>query len=707
MSSKLLLPRLGGAPAVWTTCLLFFQAALLAGYGYAHVSIRILGTRRQAVLHAILVAASLAFIPVSLSDAAPPPGDAGAAWLLGLLTTSIGVPFVLLASGAPLAQRWLADTSSGRDPYHLYAASNLGSLLALLSYPFVVEPLVTLSGQTTAWSAFYAVLCVTVIGIALRVRKVARDGARESAREDPKAAVPAVPAITVRDRARWVAYAAVPSSLLMGSTSYLSTDIAAFPLIWVLPLSLYLLSFAIVFARRPLVSHSLMVLAEPQLIVLVALLIFWNLGLPVALSVLVHLALLFVVAMVCHGELSRSRPHERRLTEFYVWLAVGGLIGGAFNAVAAPLIFSDIREYPIAIALAALLRPRETTRNRILDFAAPVVFGVALLGAALRGGTPPELQPMIVMMGTGVVLFSFRNHPLRFSLGLAALFVVATLRLSSPAADRNVVESRRSFFGVYRILEDHEEGVRIIEHGTTLHGAQFLADEAVRTPLSYYSRQGPVGDIFSLTAPAARASWRVGVVGLGVGSLSCHGREGERWTYFEIDPLVEAIARDTRHFTFLRDCPPESRVVLGDARLTLRQVPDRSFDLLVVDAFSSDAIPLHLMTLEAFRDYFRVLSPDGVLAVHISNQHVDLAPVLAAIAGRDGLTALVRRDLFFPEEEGRTVSRLQSIWVAMAASGAPLGRLVSDSLWRPLRNLRGTRPWTDDYSNVLSVLRWR
>lgn len=702
MSSKLLLPRLGGAPAVWTTCLLFFQAALLVGYGYAHLSTRILGTRRQAVLHVVLVAASLLFIPISLSDAAPPPGDAGIAWLLGLLATSIGVPFVLLASGAPLAQRWLADTSNGQDPYHLYAASNLGSLLALLSYPFVVEPLVTLSGQTRAWSALYAALSVTVIVIALGVRKLAREGARE----DPRAEVEAVPAITVRDRARWVACAAVPSSLLMGSTSYLSTDIAAFPLVWVLPLSLYLLSFAIVFARRPLIPHSLMVLAEPQLIVLVALLIFWNLGLPVALSVLVHLALLFVVAMVCHGELSRSRPHERRLTEFYVWLAVGGLIGGAFNAVAAPLLFNEIHEYPIAIALAALLRPRETKRNRILDFAAPIVLGFALLGTALRGGAPPELQPMVVMLASGIVLFSFRNHPLRFALGLAALFVVATLRLSATTAERNVVENRRSFFGVYRILEDHGQGVRIIEHGTTLHGAQFLAREAEPTPLSYYSRQGPAGDVFSLTVPSALTARRVGVVGLGVGSLSCYGRKGERWTYFEIDPLVSTIARDARRFTFLRDCPPESRIVIGDARLTLRQVPDSSFDLLVVDAFSSDAIPLHLMTLEAFRDYFRVMSPDGVLAVHISNQHMDLAPVLAAIAAREGHTALVRRDLFFREEDGHTVARLPSIWVAMASSHAPLGRLVSDSLWRPARNSRGARPWTDDFSNVLSAIRW-
>ncbi len=701
MAARILLPRLGGTPTVWITCLLFFQAALLTGYAYSHLSIRLLGLRRQAILHAVLVIASLAFLPPSFEGVTPPRDGNPILWLLANLATRIGLPFVVLSSFGPIAQRWLAHTDAKRgDPYFLYAASNLGSLLALLAYPLVFEPLLPLGSQSIVWSVAYAVVVVTVVVLAISVR---RRGAESGA---PVVHENHLSAVTNADRFRWLIYAAIPSSMLMGATSFISTDIASFPLLWVVPLVLYLLSYTLAFASKPPLPQSLMVKSEAHAIVLVALTMYWAIALPGVFSALLHLALLFLVAMVCHGELARTRPPVRHLTEFYLWLAIGGLAGGVFNALVAPVAFNEIIEYPIAIAAAALLRPRESKGKRTLDIILPILFGALLIAATWRPGSPPDLIPTLAMIVFGVLLFSSRERPVRFALALALLFAIGAMRLTSSPSGRQLVTAERSFFGVYRVLDNPVTRIRTIEHGTTVHGAHSLAPETRLEPLSYYHRLGPAGDIFAMTKPGRLPIRRVGLVGLGVGSLACYGMSNESWTYYEIDPLVARLASDTSYFTLLRDCPPRLRVVYGDARLTLARVSPKSFDLLVVDAFASDAIPVHLMTREAFIDYFRVIDVDGVLAIHISNDHMDLQPLVAAIASDLGLVARVRYDL---EASGaaKLTAHSSSVWVVVARSDPAFGSLASDSAWNAAVNATGMKAWTDDFSNILSVISWR
>ena len=702
LSSKLLLPRLGGTPTVWITCLLFFQAALLVGYAYADFSIRLLGLRRQAILHAVLIAASFFFIPISLDALTPPDGMSPIVWLLRVLTSSIGIPFVVLSSFGPIAQRWFAHAGpeAEKDPYFLYAAGNLGSLLALLSYPFLLEPRLTLGAQTQAWSGLYAIVLTVVVLMAMRVASRASSPSTGAvqATDDSR--------VGIGERIRWLLYAAVPSSMLMGTTSFLSMDIGSFPLLWVLPLALYLLTFTLVFAKRPPIPHWIVVKAESQLIVVVSLTIFWAVSLPGVFSVFLHLMLLFLVAMVCHGELAQTRPSAKHLTDFYLWLAIGGFLGGLFNAVVAPVIFNDVFEYPLAIVAAALLRPGPKRKGRTLDFIAPAALCGALFLATWRPGAPPQLWPTVAMIVTGIALFSFRDYPGRFSLAVAVLFLIGIARQASPITGSVLIDRERSFFGVYHVMQDSVGKVRMLEHGSTLHGAQALRPGKNLIPLSYYSPAGPAGDLFRETVPALVAAKRVGVVGLGVGSLTCYGKPDEQWTYYEIDPLVARIATDTTHFTFLRDCPATPRIVFGDARLTIAGESENSFDILVIDAFSSDAIPIHLLTIEAFREYMRVIGEGGILAVHISNQHMQLEPLVAALAKQLGLKGRVRYDLLDIRTLETPVDRLPSAWVILSRNESAFGKLTSRRNWEQLWTSHRVKPWTDDFSNILSVIRW-
>jgi len=707
MFAKLVLPFLGGVPSVWNTCLVFFQAALLAGYLYAHVSTRILGRRRQAIIHVAILACSVALLPLQLRvRGSPPVGAQGIVWLLALLSTSIGIPFVMLASGALMAQTWLADSGhpDATDPYFLYAASNLGSMVALLSYPLLLEPALTLSEQRLAWSAVYAILVLLVAACAWMVIQ------RQSTMAMASASVPiASVQLSILDRARWVIYAAVPSSLLIGVTTHISTDVAAVPLLWIVPLALYLLSFVLVFSRRPLVPHSWMVKAEAYALVIAAIPLFWNLRLPGLPGIALNLFVLFVVAMVCHGELVRWRPPPSQLTEFYVWIAVGGLIGGVFTALIAPIVFSTVAEYPIALAVAGLLRPAHNSgqKPRFADFLLPLLIGTCLILLPSNIGRPPSPLPIVMTIVLGVAVFSCRERPLRFGLVLAAVFAAGEFRGYVGHGTFDVLYRRRSFFGVSRVVWPARGGVVVLEHGTTIHGAQSLSPSHRLEPLTYYHREGPAGDIFTGTSPAVRPLRSVAVIGLGTGSLACYGRRGERWVYYEIDPVVAEIARNPRFFTFLRDCPPDVRILLGDGRLTLRRSGATGYDILVLDAFSSDAIPVHLLTREAIGEYLRALSPGGVIAVHISNEAIDLEPVIAATARDVGLVARVRRDLLIPAAKYGPTGRAKSIWVVLSRMPCDLGELATDPRWESLRFRSGVDAWTDDYSNIFRVFRWK
>jgi hypothetical protein len=714
MFAKMILPSLGGTPAVWNTCMVFFQAMLLLGYGYAHLGTRFLTPKRQAGIHVVLLAVSLLALPiwprmVDPGDASPIP------WLIGVLFVSLGLPFFMLSATAPLLQRWFAASghAHARDPYFLYGASNLGSLAALLGYPVLVEPLLRLRQQSFAWSIGYDLLVILIsLSAWLLKRAIGRNDAMPAPTSET--AIDDTP-LTWARRGRWIALAFVPSSLMLGLTTYVTTDLAAVPLLWVIPLAVYLLTFVIVFARRPFLRHSWMVRAQPFLLLPVVILLLWpnlNHKIMVWLMAPLHLVLFFACTMVCHGELAKDRPDARHLTEFYLWMSVGGVLGGLFNALFAPLAFNGVYEYPIAIALACMLRPNlgkqpASPRAPWFDIGLPVVLGGALLIYLLRiaGGddAPSKAMIMIISIAVGLLLYSCRLRPMCFGLAVGAALLAGLISAEGSAP---VLLSERSFFGVHRITLDGGGDYKTLMHGTTIHGAQATDLEEAKEPLTYYHRDGPLGQIFDMLEGRLKGA-RVGAIGLGSGSVACYAVDGRKLTFFEIDPVVVAFASDPKYFSYVATCG-ETRpdFVLGDARLTLEQQPDGAFGLLIVDAFSSDAIPLHLITREAIELYLRKLAPGGGIAVHISNRYLDLAPVLAAIARELGLAARVSDESGLDEEE-RDNMRFPATWLALARAPADLGNLMEDEDWIAPAERPDVPAWTDDFSNILSVLHFR
>ncbi|MEP7382649.1 MAG: fused MFS/spermidine synthase, partial [Gemmatimonadota bacterium] len=506
-------------------------------------------------------------------------------------------------------------------------------------------------------------------------------------------------------RLRWVLLAFAPSSLLLGVTTYLSTDIAAVPFLWVVPLALYLLSFVIVFAREPLLNRRIMLGLQVGLTL--GLLIFLGAqpGRNLAAIATLHLTAFFVTAMVCHRELADSRPRAEFLTEFYLWMSLGGMLGGVFNVLVAPMLYDRVLEYPIAMIIALAVRPAwgprgSGPRGRVLDFVIPlVVFGVVSLGYELPvpSGKWADRALYAYLCGVGLLVAVWFRHPLRLALSAAALFVGidAATRFSD-----DTLYQARSFFGVYRVRT--WEGYVLLQHGTTTHGGQSKAADRKTEPLTYYHRAGPLGDLFRLTTDSV-APRSVALVGLGTGTTACYARPGERWTYYEIDPLVVAIARAPQLFTYLRDCQPDVRIVMGDARRSIEAAPDAAFDLIVLDAFSSDAIPVHLMTREALQLYVRKLRPGGIIAFHISNRFLDLRPVLVELARDARLAgASIDRDV---TEAQRARLYYGSRWVALARSARTLAPLARDAEWEVLAPSASVRLWTDDYSDVLAVMK--
>jgi len=705
MFAKMVLPLLGGTPAVWNTCVVFFQATMLAGYGYAHLTSRRLRLFPQVVLHAALMLATAFLLPVVIPDDwIPPPEGTPIPSLLGLLGVVLGAPFLIVSSTAPLLQRWYSrtDEPSAHDPYFLYAASNLGSMAALLGYPLVIEPLWTLPGQSAGWTTGYVVCTVLVAGcgwLAWRRQSVPGEAATAQA-----------PAgrISWPDRLRWLVLAAVPSSLMLGVTTFVTTDVAAIPLLWTVPLALYLFTFVNAFSARPLVP---IVLARGAMIALtlpLVLLAVVAISSPAWLFLPLHMLGFLACALVLHGELARRRPDANRLTEFYLWVSVGGLVGGAFNTLVAPLIFNGILEYPLGFALAWALRPARARQKAerpavgAADVAAPLAFGAAalvLLGTfSGRAASLVEAAPVLglaaVSLSSGVMAVAYvasTRRPLRMALGLV-MVVVAGLWFV-PGGGR-VLHTERTFFGVLRVVFDPERNAHRLMHGSTMHGEESLDIDRRGQAMSYYHPTGPIGQVLGTLADRLR---HVAVVGLGAGSLAAYARPGEEWTFFEIDPAVERLARDTRYFSFLDTCGDRCRVVLGDARLTLGAMTTARFDAIVLDAFSSDAIPTHLVTRQAFELYLDRLGDDGVLALHISNRHLRLEPLLGATALELGLVARAQFDVRAGEPDARS-----SNWLVMARSPDALGALGADARWRPAE--AGTMAvWTDDYSNLLSV----
>ena len=728
MFSKMVLPMLGGTPAVWNTCMLFFQTALLGGYLYAHVTSRWLDVRKQSLLQLVLFALTFLTLPVAVASGWRPTGGVMPVWwLAALLTVSLGAPFFMLSTGAPLLQRWFSESGhpAAANPYFLYAASNLGSMVALLAYPILIEPTLRLEQQSHLWTVCYVVLAVLIGTCALVVRRriFSRAAAAATARAvtadattadldglgmvSPAEATAVSERLTVWRRARWVLLAFVPSSMLLAITTYLSTDVASIPLLWIVPLAIYLLTFVIVFARKVVFyRHSVAVWLQPPFLLVLSVTIALLMQRSVTALAPTHLAAFFLTALVCHGELAKDRPSVAHLTEFYLWLSVGGVLGGTFNVIVAPQVFDTVLEYPIAIILAAALRPTLARRGplaNVLDVALPAAL-CALIVILMRAGFPPaswgEKANVWVFAAFAMTVLCFQRHPIRFALGIAAIFIGSAL---GRGTDKTLLFRGRSFFGVYRVMAYPKH--HALQNGTTTHGGQSIYPQFATEPLTYYHRDGPLGQSFSWLMRKT-PNRRVAIVGLGTGTIACYGHSNETWTFYEIDPLIERIAFNPKYFTYLRDCPPAKRIVLGDARLSLQQARDSSYDLIILDAFSSDAIPVHLMTREALQLYLRKLAPHGSVAFHISNRYLNLEPVLVEIARDARVAGVVGADGSLTPEQTMSF-KMTSKWVVLSRNPKDLSALAVQKGWRVLPPKADVALWTDDFSNVFSVFRWR
>ena len=721
MLAKMMLPLLGGTPAVWNTCLVFFQGMLLAGYLYAYASLKWLGRRTQIVIHLFFVVLPLlcvGLLPLHLPAGWEPPAQSNPMlWILALLSVSVGLPFFVLSSNTPILQRWFADSShrQARDPYFLYAASNAGSLVGLLSYPLFLEPLLRLSQQSRLWSLGYVFFVATSALCAALIWNKGRIP------EQPVIHRIEVPLDRQRwkQRLRWIALAFVPSSLMLGVTTELTSDVPAIPLFWVLPLALYLISFILVFARKQRISHEWMIRRQPFLILASLIPTVSQTKFPLVLLLLLYLLVLLAVAIVCHGELARSRPGVERLTEFYLLISVGGVLGGIFNSILAPIAFHSVLEFPLILICAALLRPpidvtpltgRAAAWATRKDWLLPLALGVCMV-LIFRGMTHFGIRPTrplnILIFGYSLLwCMSFGKRPLRFAVGLTAVLIASTFFVGTFG---HILDTERSFFGVLRVTNDPENKFRLLFHGGTIHGMQSLDPARSSEPLTYFTRTGPAGQIFkAMQAGMPSGNWAI--VGLGVGAMSCYLQPDQTLTYYEIDPLVATIAQDPRWFTILHQCAPSARIVLGDARLELRNAPDHHYGLIVLDAFSGDSIPMHLLTREALALYLRKLAPGGILAFHVSNIYLDLAPTLGRLAQDAHLACLVENDINVPQTE-IDQGRFPSIWVVMSRNQADLAYLAAETgypaKWQTMAFKPEARVWTDDYSNLLSAIRWK
>lgn len=701
MFGRSVLPLLGGAPSVWNTAMLFYQAVLLLGYLYAH-AIRRLSLRQQLALHLTLFAAAALTLPVHVATWLPAQGSAPPVlWLLGLLAASIGPLFFVAAAQAPLMQAWFARSGdpSAANPYFLYAASNAGSFAALVAYPLLVEPTLRLGDQAWLWSAGFVLLALMVAACGLAVRR------------GTTVAEPVAVPVGWAQRRRWALLAAIPSGLLLSTTTHLTTDIMAMPLLWVIPLGVYLLSFVIAFGRWGEGATRWALGGAPLALLLIGGPAFLSIGPAATIFAAAGIALLFVVALALHGTLAAERPEAGALTDFYLWIAAGGALGGLFCAIVAPLAFDWPYEHPLLLVAAALLIPaaalvpsgeRLWRLPRATWIAAALAMPLGWLARVDLSGDPsPWSIAGLALLAALAVLAIGRRWLFGWLFAALLLGLGGWTQLETSAREG---ARTRNFFGVYTIQDSPRTNVRRLLHGTTLHGVQSLDPSFATVPMTYYAPASGVGLAMAAAPRLYGPAARIGFVGLGTGTLACYAKPDQSWTVFEIDPAVVDIAR-TR-FSYLARCRPDLRVVIGDARLTLAAEPPAALDLLAIDAFSSDAIPLHLVTREAFRVYGGVLRSDGVLLLHVSNRFLDLAPVVAAIARAEGWSA-VMRDYSPPRDQPRGQHFTRSDWIALSRSPAKLDALaaIGPGLWEPLPAPAGAPAWSDDFASLLPVLK--
>ena len=708
MVGKMMLPLLGGAASVWITCLLFFQLMLLAGYGYAHALERYAGIRKQMLAHCCLMLAALIFLPMQF-NARP---DAAATnhpilWLLGQLIKTVGIPFGVVSTTAPLLQNWLSKTraTSGKDPYFLYAISNAGSLLALLSYPLFIEPRLGVHLQSETWMAAYGLLVLMVIAGAAIVGKHLTTGlaAQEPARAE------ATSAISWKSRLYWLTAALVPSALMLAVTNHMLLNLASVPFLWVMPLAAYLITFMIAFARRFHISPVTLSRIVPIVLLVLFPLVAATRSVSANMIWYVlgsHVLVLFAGALLCHTALAARRPDTQHLTEFYFWVALGGALGGIFTAVIAPFIFRRVVEYPLLVAIIAFFRqtPDQDQKINIRDFVYPAILGglIVLAWYALQWSMVDDLLetwklPLAIDGPLVLIAFLFRKRRFRFALAMAVLIFGYYLALPT-FLESKALYIGRNFFGIKKVVYEPDTNMRKLLHGDTLHGLESQDPALNGKPISYYHPTGPVGDVMKMISD--RPNQHVGVVGLGTGSMAGWFLPNRHITFFDIDPQVYDIA--SHWFTFLRRCGTNCDVIMGDGRLSIEKMPDREFDVLMLDAFNSDSIPAHLVSREAVQMYLKKLKPNGLILFHVSNRYMDVEGLVAALIGDASLQGLVRYD-----DDEEPTGKVASDFVVAARHPEDLGSLEQDKNWEPVDKRPDIQPWTDDYSNMMKIVRFK
>jgi spermidine synthase len=702
MFSKMILPLLGGTPQVWNTAMLFFQVTLLAGYAYAHGTTRFLTIRAQAVLHLVLLAIFTIVLPLAIPDNSLPPKDSDPTWWqLSVMAASIGGPFFVLAASAPMLQRWFASTDhpDAHNPYFLYGASNLGSMSSLLLYPVLAEPLLTLAGQSNVWMFGYFGLIVMVAVAAFCMWPHGHSAIwakREAHSDDAKP-------VTWSMRLSWLVLAFIPSSLMLGVTTYVTTDVASAPLLWIVPLAIYVGTFILVFAKRTYVSNNNLSIIQGLLIACLALLLLMQHTEHKFMLIGFHLLLFFITAWMCHGILAAKRPHNRHLTEFYLLMSAGGALGGFFNAIIAPQVFTSALEYPLVLAAACFCRlwgkaDKDSKGSGGLFDLAMVAAGI---GAVILS-KHMSFSSDFITLSCGLVVFGalIMNIDKRWSFALVAAMALIINPPSNRITDQIVLHSERNFFGIINVIDDDFTGMRTILHGTTAHGTQSLKDEYKTLNISYYSEHSPLADVFGVLDTQS-GEQHVGILGLGSGATACHSKKVRSFDFFEIDPAVIAIAENTDYFTYLSDCGSPYSIVLGDARMTIQDKPDAYYDMILLDVFSSDNIPVHVLTEEAVRTYLSKLKPNGTIVFHVSNNYLDLEPVLARTAEKIGIPAVGR----FADGgllEGSEIPYFSAHYVAMSYSKDVIKDLQTRR-WTEAMTHKGVESWSDQYSNILSV----
>lgn len=703
MFARMLLPAVGGAPVVWNTCLVFFQAALLGGYQYAHWLAKRPTTNQQRMIHGVFALLPLIALPIRIPVADATATSQPVVWLLMALLTGVALPYFVVSTSSPLIQHWFSKTKdpNASDPYFLYATSNVGSLLALLAYPFAFEPYVTLAQQSLVWSIGYGVLVVLLLCCATVAAK-SPEKKLEQAVMKGSSPSPA--------RFGWSVFGAfVPSCLLMGATTHISTQVASAPMMWVIPLSLYLLTFVLAFAKKPLFPTPALQWIAAPLVVMGLVFSFAKIeGGQINFGIAI-LAFFFGTWM-CHQRLADDRPAANHLTQFYLALSIGGVLGGLFTGLIAPVVFDNVYEYPLALVLCALLISPKSDESKIKH-----VLWIAIAGLVVSGcvfGYPmlqerfPTVFPkgynyrlMAMWIPSALICLAMVKHRVRF---FASCAILAVCGLAYKNSVEKTIVHKRGYFGHLAVRDLEWLGCRQLVHGVITHGLQPLAKEDQQAPASYYHLQGPAGNIMSKRGLPENPT--VALVGLGVGGMLAYAQKGHRWTLYEIDPNVVEIASNPKYFTYMsgaKERGAELKVALGDARTEITKSTD-TYDLIVLDAYSSDNIPIHLLTVDAFRAYEKKLKPGGVLAVHVSNRYMNLEEQVAGICKELGFQHRQRYLAYRGSE--RRFGEAAASWVIVGRETKDLGALATDETWREVTPPKNLRVWTDQRASMIDAL---